>query len=292
MKQKYWLAFAFLSILLLGGFSCKKEDSIPAYIHIDGFTLLANPSGFPVNSETGNEGSLSQKITDAWFYVDDQLVGCFELPATFPVLAEGVHHVMIKPGIKINGIAATRAPYPFFKTYEQDVDFKAATKTTLSPTTMYESFSHFAFMENFENTGIIIDSSTSSQSAIHYVSSPPAEVFEGGNSGMATVKGGQVYFECNSQLAYSLPKDGSPIFLEMNYKSDRSFVIGTMGQPPFYSKDFLINVHATDTWNKAYFYLSPNINSASATTFKIFFYMDVTAGDSAAISFDNFKIVY
>lgn len=291
MKSTYrLLLLAFPCAFSISG--CSKDESRPAYIHIDAFTLNQNPAGFALNSESGNEGSLSNKITDAWVYVDDNPVGCYELPVTFPVLYSGRHHIKVRAGIKVNGIAATRAPYPFFKTYEEDVDLIAGERLSLHPSTMYESYTRFSFMENFENTGIIIDSASTSQAAVHYINTPSAEVFEGGNSGIAVVKGGSVYFECNSQQAYNLPGAGSPVFLEMNYKSDRNFVIGTIAQAPYYSKNFLINVHASDTWNKSYFYLTPNISASPGTSFKVYIYMDVTAGDSAAISFDNFKIVY
>ena len=61
------------------------------------------------------QGSNFKAITDAWVYVDDGLIGAFELPATIPVLAEGKHKLEIRPGIKLNGISSTRAPYPFYQ---------------------------------------------------------------------------------------------------------------------------------------------------------------------------------
>jgi hypothetical protein len=90
------LLFLFIPLL----FSCNKFDgdqTIPSYIHIDKITVVDNP--------TLNEGSLSNKITDAWVYVDEELIGAFELPATFPVLKKGKHKISIHPGIKLNGIS-------------------------------------------------------------------------------------------------------------------------------------------------------------------------------------------
>ena len=60
-------------------------EPIPAYIHIDKITLAKNYSGFP-NSSTGDEGSLSNKITDAWVYIDEQLIGCFVSSILIPLL--------------------------------------------------------------------------------------------------------------------------------------------------------------------------------------------------------------
>ena len=89
MLQKYSFPsdlkiFFFLLFFTTLLFSCNKFDgdqTIPAYIHIEKITLADNP--------IISEGSLSNRITDAWVYVDDELIGAFELPATFPVLKKG-----------------------------------------------------------------------------------------------------------------------------------------------------------------------------------------------------------
>ena len=65
--------------------SCKlitPDESIPSYILIDKIAYKSNISG----------DNNSQNITDAWVYVDDQLIGAFELPAKFPVLITGNNH--------------------------------------------------------------------------------------------------------------------------------------------------------------------------------------------------------
>ncbi len=89
--------------------SCYKFDgdqTIPAYLKID--TVLLK-TYYP------EQGSNSNAIKDVWVYVNDQQIGAFELPAMFPVLAMGNQKLEIRPGIKVNGISSTRAPYPFYK---------------------------------------------------------------------------------------------------------------------------------------------------------------------------------
>src|SRR5580693_7824504 len=105
MTKKYFSLKAIviycLSILVIYLFnSCNLFDppsAIPSYVHIDsiGFT-----------SYYLTQGSNSHKISDAWVYVDQQLQGVYQLPATFPVLATGSHEIDIKAGIEINGIAS------------------------------------------------------------------------------------------------------------------------------------------------------------------------------------------
>lgn len=97
---------------LLGFFTtCSIVDpaeDIPSYIHIDNITLSA----------IGNQGSSSAAITEAWIFMDGELVGGFELPCTVPILAAGNHSFIIKGGVKMNGLTSTRAIYPSWKGWE------------------------------------------------------------------------------------------------------------------------------------------------------------------------------
>ena len=75
MNKRYPYSLISLFALIFMS-SCElynPAEPTPAYIHIDKFIL---------NTAYLTEGSNSHKITDAWVYIDDQLLGCFELPAT------------------------------------------------------------------------------------------------------------------------------------------------------------------------------------------------------------------
>ena len=119
---------------LLGCFSgCSVFDpaeEIPSYLHIDAMTLTA----------TGNQGSSTSDITDAWVFMDGQLLGGFELPCTIPILAEGAHNFIIRGGVKMNGLSSTRAIYPAWKGWEgvengykryQDAKYRHALKQAM-----------------------------------------------------------------------------------------------------------------------------------------------------------------
>lgn len=102
MGKFYISGFRKISLAVTGIFiissliSCKKTDLVPSYIHIE---------KIDVSTVYELYGSDSHKITDAWVYVDGDLQGIYELPATFPILATGQHTIMVRPGIKLNGIA-------------------------------------------------------------------------------------------------------------------------------------------------------------------------------------------
>ena len=93
------------------------SEKIPAYLHIDSFTLKGSYDSF---------GTLSHAITDVWVIIDNEFIGAYELPADIPVLKEGKKSMVLKAGIKENGITNTRLPYPFYDGYFSTVELKSS----------------------------------------------------------------------------------------------------------------------------------------------------------------------
>ncbi|HVA97952.1 MAG TPA: hypothetical protein VNG53_03575, partial [Bacteroidia bacterium] len=103
-----------MAVVLMAIVSCKKifpSENVPAYIHISNISLRPD-----MRLDTNkNEVTLSNKITDSWVYVDNQAVGAYQNPCTFPVITTpGRHEIKIGSGIKLDGIAATRVIYNFY----------------------------------------------------------------------------------------------------------------------------------------------------------------------------------
>lgn len=284
--------FLFISVILLA-LSCQKfegEQTIPAYLHID--TVL-------FSTDYPSEGSNTHKITDVWVYVNDQLIGAFELPATFPVLASGIHKLEIRPGIKLNGIAATRVPYPFFKPYLiSDFNFIEDSVLTIHPITSYYSNITFAWMEDFEGSNISLEKTT--QSDTNLVKTFPSNNPEAflsdysSYSGLIHLEGNYNKFQIATFMAYELPGKGTPVFLEMDYKCDRAFGVGMFAtiNSTILSLPILV-VNASEEWNKIYINLSPNVTEYSTSlNFKIYFESDKGDDNQARFLFDNIKLIY
>ena len=88
--MKYWIFIFFVFV------ACQKDEvAIPTYFQI-------NEIGF--NDNINGETSTS-KISDAWFYVNDQKQGIYEMPCTFPVIGDGTNNIKIFSGIKVNVIS-------------------------------------------------------------------------------------------------------------------------------------------------------------------------------------------
>ena len=134
--------------LVLGLSSCKKfsSQSVPAYIHIESIS---------VECDYYTYGASTSNITDAWVYVDDQIIGCFELPTTFPILQKGPHKVSVYGGIMENGRGSARGPYPFYKpAVYRDLNLVEDSIINLNPVLTYYPIGEgvqVGWMEDFEN---------------------------------------------------------------------------------------------------------------------------------------------
>ena len=260
------------------------EEQIPAYMEIDGFTLTVNPV---------TDGSASSKITDAWVYSDGELIGVFELPCKFPVLQEGFHNIIIKPGIKVNGISGSRGYYPFYVPFEQRIELIAGQSVKVTPGISYYP-GKVQFNEAFEDGGIAFVSFGDSDTNI-VKTSDPSLVFEGSYSGVMNLNTTDDYFLITTADAYDLPKTGTPVFLEMNYKADLPLIVGLIAQisGENQKKEVMI-LNANSEWNKIYINLTGVTSSnQSASNFKLYFevYGD-SATSSAKVLLDNVKLVY
>ena len=283
-----FLSLLIISFTLLAFMACNKtKETIPAYIHIDKIALKITNS--PV------QGSGSEKISDAWVYIDEKFVGCYELPMTFPVLFEGTHQIKIKAGIKVNGIAASRAPYSFYSEYSAQVDLKPGEILNIDPVVNYTSFARFTFMEDFEGSGIKLAPGPAGTSDTMKQTFDKNLVFEGKGSGITRLDSKKTNFQCVSNTSYILPGAGAPVYLEFDYKCNHTFTVGIYAHSNSGTTTIpALGVNPSDTWNKMYAFITPQLGGISGVTdYNIYFAMFNSEGaDGVELLIDNVKLVY
>jgi len=292
----YYFIFLFgLAISLLFETSCRKIEggqTIPSYLKIDSIFI---------NTYYPNEGSASQEITDAWVYVDDQLLGVFELPALFPVLSDGNHRLEIRPGIKLNGISSTRVPYPFYQPiiFENFNFVPDSVMNMGAVSTKYYDNLMFAWLEDFEEPSISIITSESSDTSITRTSpenSPEAFLTENSSySGKIVLTDANPMFWGYSFNAFNLPHNETPVALEVNFKTNNSIVVGVLTSlPGDYKWDDLVYLNHSDEWNKIYINIGPTASRyPNAIDYKIYFRVTKEPDlDTATIFLDNIKLIY
>ena len=272
--------FIFLIILLQ---SCKKtipNDGVPSYISIPSIDVMI---------ESG-QGSESQKITDAWVYINNDLQGIYPLPARFPVLKEGSQNLSVKAGIKNNGIAATRINYPFYDFYTQDIYLKKDSTTVIHPEVRYFDNTLFHIID-FEDGSETFELSQDSDTSFLPNND---SVFEG-KSGAVHLAPPHLYFEITTK-ELQLPKLGTPVYVELNYRCNSSFDIGVYADfSPTIVTTSIVTVNPKNEWNKIYVDLtSPISTTQQANNHKVFISMrrDVNSDEEATLYLDNFKVIY
>lgn len=258
------------------------EEDIPAYIYISEFDLSTDPY---------EQGSGAHKITDVWVNVDGSLIGAFEMPVIIPVLAEGNRSLTLRAGIKKNGIAASRCIYPFFTFYNIDTTLTQEKVDTLYPVVEYFNNTVFKWMEAFEDPGITFMQKSNSDTSI-IISQD--NVFEGLSSGAVFLDDNNTFFICETVDSFLLPKQNSPVYLEMNYMNNNIFQIGLYGYTPAVVDIQVIAINYSENWNKIYIDITDAVNSViNADYFKI--YIIAEKNDTvpvAEIYFDNFKLIH
>ncbi len=272
------LFYSFLIVILCGCEIINTDESIPAIIEIDTFSL---------------DGDHTQNITDAWIYIDDEFQGVYPLPASFPTLKTGNQTILIEAGIKKNGISSSRVSYPYFSTYSIDTELKPNETVTINPNVNY-SVSSFPYVEDFEGVGTILEVVTDSTNhALEpiYDNSNPAF----GNKHIKSVISGDQneIFECTT--ADIILPTNKQVYLELDYKCNSTLVIGIYANMTSQvNKSAVIYLNEKEDWNKTYLSLSEVIsNYSNAQSFKLFFGMPRdTSLVQNEMYLDNIRIVY
>ncbi|MGB0403340.1 MAG: hypothetical protein ACPGEG_04530 [Salibacteraceae bacterium] len=287
-------AFWFLLITILINFSCKKDDTsgIPSYVKINEIR---------VETDFKKEGSASSNIADAWFYETGNHLGVFELPAEIPVLKSGNTDLTVFGGVKRSGISSLRHAYPFYTAFEMDTLLVEEQTITIQPVLRYKESTTFAWIEDFDDLSISMDTAYGSKVGITRVNNSDS-TFEGKGSFGAFMDSEHNYFMGHSTEKFSLPRNGEDVYLEFDYKTDKliqlHILIYTTSGGSFLIPVQVVNPKINDkgenVWNKMYSYLTPYVSSnLEAYQFQIYF-ESWTAADETSTYFmlDNVKLVY
>ncbi|MCW8896718.1 MAG: hypothetical protein OQJ96_10305 [Flavobacteriales bacterium] len=251
---------AFYIVVLIITNSCSKDNfeaKVPSYITIDNFTVTSN---YAVH------GSSSSNITDVWVYINDDLVGTYELPARFPVIKEGTYNVKFYAGIKDNGVSGLRERYLFYTPHEEQITFEKGKEIKIEPKVSYISSTKTAWLEDFESPSTSFTYSTGSDTIINKTNT---SVFEGNASGYVYLQSYMDFFEAKSPVFSNVSSLGSPVYLELNFKTNEPILVGLKTDDDNIG---IVNLNTTSTWKKIYINLTPAISQKSANTnFYVFF---------------------
>ncbi|AEA42267.1 hypothetical protein [Fluviicola taffensis] len=280
----------FFILLTFGLSSCVKNNALPIWLEINTWDL--NPSLNPLNPQ----GELTHNITDVSVYVDNKIIGVFEVPCKIPVLLSGSCKVVLLPTIRNNGISSTKKVYPFLTQFETTLDLVPGQTYTINPTTEYYSSTVF-WIEDFENSTIkIIDDLTVSNATMNKESN--SSIGHWGNYGhIALNTTDSLWMGVTSDSLY-LPKSGAEVYLEIDYMNTNSVLTGVFSYPYGAlqnNPNISMNRQNSDLkWKKIYIDLKDIVsNSGNSIYFRQYIRTlldpDLSQSD---IYIDNIKVVH
>ena len=275
--------------VLAAVFSClasceiiNPDEPVPIYVQVD---------SIPFRITASNQGTSSVSIVDVWAFLDGKLVGGFELPARFPVLAnEGSHKLTLQAGILVNGIRSTRAPYDFYLGYDTTFMCVPGQSYTLQPRTEYLPSTTFTINEDFEQSGLYFERDPLSDTILHVIND--ANAFED-HSGAIFLDATRPYFKYQSTPPFGWAA-GSAMYAEINYKNDNEFTVGLISRVNGVDlSEPIVTIRPSDTWKKIYVSLNGALsNQPFASGYRLFITAIKAPGTGvASIYLDNIKVV-
>ena len=278
-----------ISLIIITGAlnSCslfEPASPVGSYIHIDSISI---------STEYTTQGSNSSRITDAWIFYDNAYLGTFPLPADIPLIGDGNHAITVKAGIMENGIAASRAAYPKYTSYYENVNLIAGKSVTIKPQVTYGAAILFPQIEDFDDASLSLVSTTTGTIPLSITPANDPNAFEG-NSGFVILDSNHPTLEVASSTPLLLPL-ATPTYLELDYKTESDFVIGIFATTTSgILKTDLLNVRATQLWKKIYLAVSDLGGvTLDGLDYKIYIHADKPSGQTTSkLYFDNLKVVY
>jgi hypothetical protein len=280
----------FLGLLLS---ACVKNNPDPSWLEVGEWTLEANAA------LNGEEGQLTHNITDAWVYIDEQLIGVFEVPFKLPILKEGAVNVRIYPTIRVNGIAATKMRNEHLVPYEVNVNLVKNQTLSISPVTHYKDNVNF-WVEDFEDINIKLTDDPNTSSAHLTLANDTLKWFNGNYYGKVLMNAQDSMWVAytNQDQQLSIPKNKQAM-LEIDY----------CNSVPFTNYLLFVNANGTNEnamitmnksplnalrWKKIYILLSEVITAGPNNTnyIQAFRAFHDAAISSNLILIDNIKVVY
>jgi hypothetical protein len=262
------------------------KEEIPTYIFIDSIALR--------NVAPGVHGSPSERITDAWVYLDNNLIGAFELPAKIPIiLLNASNEVSVRAGIWDNGISGTRVQYPYYIISNHVVPASPGNTIPIEVGTEYNANVKFHLIEDFEQGNSFVRFLNADTMLVR-TSTVPSDL-RGSNIGKMEFNrtNGAMGGQAITSQAISIPGTLQS-YIEMDYRCDVPITIAsqvTGGGAAVITGD-IISLKERTGWNKVYINLTEYGVNYSGRDFNFMIKAALPDGQNEGfVEIDNFKVL-
>ncbi len=295
MKHIYKKAILLVFIISCGLFwgcnTINPKEQVPTYIHIDSFHFVANTS-------LGNFITTSHEITSVWAYYNDNPIGAFDLPATFPVITNGdsaIGKLTLAPGIPVNGFNNILSSYPFYTLDNWEFKAKPGQVINYTPTTSFFNSVKIQKVENFESgtLNMVVISSVANLVPIMRVTDDSFRFDSPGVGSIYLSNPGDSSIDSTINV-FEIPTTQGNQFLELNYKSTLPFYVGIQAYLGGLSTvpTYLAGISPSGEWRKFYVALQDFVAQHQASYYKIYIKTVLPEGQaSGRLLLDNIQIV-
>ncbi len=275
----------FLFIITLV-FSCKKtfKPAEPA------FFVTCNDAS--VVTTYTSQGYGSDNITDLWLYTNGKFRGAYPVGSKMPVMIEdGRSTIEVYAGIKVNGISQTRKNWVMYQAIKLDTTVASGTNFVRNFAFNYSGVAKFPWVETFQGSGTTLLRSPISDTTFKTHISD-AHVFEGTKSIELGLAGGALIAQIETASSYTLPLNSGEIYLELDYKANCEFRVGTATNGSYYESQTIIT--PKENWHHIYIQLAESVNMDKSSSLKKVFFKIQRDGNIAEqkVYLDNLKLVY
>jgi hypothetical protein len=265
----------------------RNPEMTPAYVEIESIETISAPG----------QGTRSHDIKELYFYKDEEFLGAYAQGKPFPVLGEGPSLLSFFPGIRENAIQDFLSLYPFLDRAEIAVNLEPGKTHKVRPQFRYVQSAKFLFVEDFESAHIFTERLIGPANGRLVIDQ--TEVYEGSGSGRLEVtKENPILSVATNDTYTSLPRNGAPVFMEINFKSDAYLFIGLKGfdgLTPFGEEYIKILLNPSKEWKKVYIRFNEEIVALRKNGYQFIFRADYDFGNPAEnqrVLIDNVKVIY
>ena len=280
--NKWYLSVVLITLLVSSCALFENFDEQPMFIEIN--SVAVNPNL--------QQGTSRHAILDIWPSADGQSIGVFEIPTTFPVLDDDSETQMFyQAGIRRVGQVEDHIIYPFFNRIDINKTFIPDTTIVEDLVFTYRDNTKFRFVESFESQHIFVkEVDMDSVTTITIVDDDCAE----GNCALIQLTPENPEFEAATSEAFQdVPLDSSPVYLEMEYKTDVNLSIGlqsTVNGTDF--EQYFVTLTPTDTWNKVYIDMTDILLASDLESYRILIGSLSLLDGPAEVRVDNIKFLH
>lgn len=265
--------------------SLDKPDPVASYIYIPSLQMQSKP-GY---------GSIKQEFTQAWVYLDGTLQGAFPVPGLVPLIKSGSSQISVFAGIIKNGIKETPELFPLVDRFDINISLTPGKIDTIYPIFKYRDDVTPLLVEDFEGSTHLFTTKLNGKG----VGFNTTDAFEGFKCGVMEIDTINPLNEVGSFELNDLPKDGTKIYVEINYKNEVDLLIGLKGYSSTDSgTQYLVGLRPSDEWRKVYIDLTDEVLASDFPNYKLLLEgglpFDGTKFSKikAQVLIDNIKLMY